>query len=359
MTNDNPKVLKNFLLKKAKNGAYLFNPDNSVVHFLNETALRIFNLCNGNFSRQEIFQILQESYPNVNKNKLKKDVEDFLDFLEKQEFLGGHLNNENKELDIRWVSRFSDGAVEVKGVSKIKNVFYQFLMLLKKPGEILELTKKAYSSLWALKLFGDKNYISFGFSENEKKIYDRYANKRGKVLVIGCGAGREAIQFAKLGHEVEGIDYIPDLITLAKNWAERLNLGIKYEMQDIIEYLPAPDFFEYIVFSIFLTIPTSELRLKVLKKLYHSLKSNGLLFIYFCDLRDKNLILKNKFLGHPLKIFNPFYENGDYFYHSTFKHDFKIEELEKEIKKAGFELVKASYDVYGLAVLRKSPKKNL
>lgn len=54
------------------------------------------------------------------------------------------------------------------------------------------------------------------FSEWDELERQAIKHAKGKVLDIGCGAGRVALYLQELGHEVVGIDYAPDAIAACK-----------------------------------------------------------------------------------------------------------------------------------------------
>jgi ubiquinone/menaquinone biosynthesis C-methylase UbiE len=57
--------------------------------------------------------------------------------------------------------------------------------------------------------------VADGLSLLEKKVILKHA-KRGSVLVVGCGAGRESIALAKKGFRIVGIDIVPKMVLSAK-----------------------------------------------------------------------------------------------------------------------------------------------
>lgn len=214
-------------------------------------------------------------------------------------------------------------------------------MLCNKPTTLLSFTKESYSSFYSLQLFGDKKYVSSGFEEYEEKLYRKYINRNRKIIVIGCSAGRECIEFAKAGYQVVGIDYNEELINLANMWTRKLNLKIEYLVKDICSYTPETDF-DYMTFSIYPLIPTKNIRIVILKRLSNFLKKDGIIFIYFQS-RGENLRLQNKFIMFILKVINRDYEYGDYVHGLCYVHHFTEKELKEEVKEAGFKVLATSY----------------
>jgi SAM-dependent methyltransferase len=58
-------------------------------------------------------------------------------------------------------------------------------------------------------------YVSKGLGVAEDKLISNHI-KRGRILDLGCGAGREAIALAKKGFDVIGIDIVPAMVLRAK-----------------------------------------------------------------------------------------------------------------------------------------------
>jgi ubiquinone/menaquinone biosynthesis C-methylase UbiE len=50
-----------------------------------------------------------------------------------------------------------------------------------------------------------------------------------KVLVVGCGWGSDALRFAKLGAQVSAFDLSPDMLVIAKRFAEADGLAVQFE----------------------------------------------------------------------------------------------------------------------------------
>jgi 2-polyprenyl-3-methyl-5-hydroxy-6-metoxy-1,4-benzoquinol methylase len=235
----------------------------------------------------------------------------------------------------------------------ISNLFYQFIMLTHKPEQFLNLAKKSYQGPASVEMFGSKRAVDFGFTDQEQRIYSKYITKKGTILVVGCAGGRETIPFARAGHKVVGIDYIPDLIETAKTWAKHLNLNITYATRDICQYTPTEDFYDFVTFTIYFFMPTRKLRIAILKRLRGALKEDGLIFINFSKITERRWSLKNKLVIFLLKRINPDFESGDYLEDIAFTHHSSEEELRKEVALAGFNVLEVSCDKYRMAVLGK------
>lgn len=103
-------------------------------------------------------------------------------------------------------------------------------------------TKEYYQKIWDLKKIPKINRKDAYKKEEpdiELKKFLSFLNKKrvsGKVLDIGCGAGRHSILFSKNGFDVTGFDYSSNAIKLAKKLAERLRTKINFKVSDVLNY---------------------------------------------------------------------------------------------------------------------------
>ena len=57
--------------------------------------------------------------------------------------------------------------------------------------------------------------------------------KPGKVIILGCGRGHDAIIFAKLGFEVTAVDFAPSAVTYLKSLCDKKNVKVNIIQNDI------------------------------------------------------------------------------------------------------------------------------
>lgn len=75
-----------------------------------------------------------------------------------------------------------------------------------------------------------------------------YAPKPGKIAVLGCGRGYDALLFAKYGFEVIGIDFAPSAIASATVLAQTTGSSAKFLQRDIFELsVEFPYYFDYVL----------------------------------------------------------------------------------------------------------------
>ena len=60
----------------------------------------------------------------------------------------------------------------------------------------------------------------------------------GRVCIIGCGRGYDAIEFAKKGFQVTAIDFAPSAISSLKNMANLMDVSLEIIRKDIFDLLP-------------------------------------------------------------------------------------------------------------------------
>jgi 2-polyprenyl-3-methyl-5-hydroxy-6-metoxy-1,4-benzoquinol methylase len=72
-----------------------------------------------------------------------------------------------------------------------------------------------------------------GLRPEEEMALARHLKPGMRLLDVGCGAGREAIAFARAGLDVIGIDFAPSMIDAARVNATRMALDVRFELADV------------------------------------------------------------------------------------------------------------------------------
>lgn len=127
--------------------------------------------------------------------------------------------------------------------------------------------------------FYSKFAMEHGLSKEEEVIIKKYFKKRGKILDIGCGAGREAFCLAKMGFEVNGIDIIHEMIKSARKNAKELGISVNFSVGDACNLDFVDNFFSYAVALSYVIqyIPKRENRIECLKEAKRVLNPGGIL----------------------------------------------------------------------------------
>src|SRR2546422_214241 len=82
----------------------------------------------------------------------------------------------------------------------------------------------------AAEVRGYVRHARIGADLLELSLVGRHVKAGGRLLDIGCGAGREALGFARAGFRVVGIDIAPAMIAAARENAARAGLGVEFRV---------------------------------------------------------------------------------------------------------------------------------
>jgi lipid II:glycine glycyltransferase (peptidoglycan interpeptide bridge formation enzyme)/ubiquinone/menaquinone biosynthesis C-methylase UbiE len=240
--------------------------------------------------------------------------------------------------------------------------------LLKLPGKLrLLFTRAPYNesmSKLAYDKYGDEKELKeysrrateYGLAYEEIFI-KKYLKTPSNILVEGCGAGREALALAKMGHKVTGIDFQPKMIEQSNINAERLGLTIDLKTMNSCKLEFQDKAFDAVIMfgSLLSYIPGRTNRIKALVEASRVLKTNGYLLISapskYYDLKHKMYFLLFDNLRSFLNVFGiktleagdriAVKVSGDKIISKTkcFTHVFSMQEMIDDIHSAGLEFV--------------------
>lgn len=117
----------------------------------------------------------------------------------------------------------------------------------------------------------------------------------GKILFVAAGEGRNAVYAAKLGWDVDAIDYSEVGKQKAERLAEENDVSINYQIEDVFYYSFPLNYYDVIVSVNFHF--EEEVREHFNQKIIDSLKPNGRIIL---QVFDKEQIKKNS--GGPKDI---------------------------------------------------------
>ncbi len=120
-----------------------------------------------------------------------------------------------------------------------------------------------------------------------------------KILDLYCGYGRHAIELAKSGYQMTGVDNTADFLSIAKQKAADLKVQIDFFQYDMRE-INFSDYFDAVInmFAAFGYFSDEE-NLAVIGAISHALKRRGLFLI---DLLNRDWMQKNnlnRYWRHP------------------------------------------------------------
>lgn len=110
------------------------------------------------------------------------------------------------------------------------------------------------------------------FIENEINF-----NKQIRILDIGCGTGRHAIELTKRGYQVTGIDLSESLLNRAKEKASKEGLKIDFQRQDArtLKFQKEFDLVIMLCEGAFPLMETDEMNFQILQNASKALKEKG------------------------------------------------------------------------------------
>lgn len=139
-------------------------------------------------------------------------------------------------------------------------------------------------SQWYEDLFTNyaHTYDKEHFTQGTKQECDFIENEIGydktkQILDIGCGTGRHAIELAKRGYKVTGIDLSESQLQRAKQKADDENVKIVFQLADARK-LSFHNRFDLVIMlceGAFSLMETDEMNFEILKNATNALKANG------------------------------------------------------------------------------------
>lgn len=132
-----------------------------------------------------------------------------------------------------------------------------------------------------------EEYELFGYPHTEiqdcnflEDVFTTFGHKIHDILDIACGTGRHALEMAKRGYAVTGIDNSESMLKVAMKRASDQNLKINFVKRDMIKLNFKKEFdAAYILFNTISLITRNEDLIKFMNGVHNSLRANGLFVI--------------------------------------------------------------------------------
>ena len=224
----------------------------------------------------------------------------------------------------------------------------------------LEELRRAIANAW--EDFGrSEDAILSGLMPWERTLYDRFLKLEDRILVVGCGSGRDLIALLKLGYRAEGLDVAPSAIALARKMLDREGLHAELSME-AIEAAVLAGSFDAFIFSWFSYgyIPQADTRIGVLRKVKAHLNPGGrvLLSYVLAGRPPRSLpigltrlvarLTRSDWQPEPGDVIGPAAGARQVIH---YQHEFSEGELETEARAAGLTVVFHERRNVGTAVL--------
>jgi len=165
------------------------------------------------------------------------------------------------------------------------------------------------------------------------------------LLVVGSGAGRECMALHAAGWRVEGIDFSPTMVRLAREEAERREFEIEFRTADVRTVDISPGSFAAIVFTydVYSFLPGSG-RVETLRRMRGWLDGEGKLFLSArrrSTLYERTIVELQRWSSrheadHRRGDSHTRWIAADGSLRRSFVHLFSAAELDGEVRAAGF-----------------------
>ena len=157
--------------------------------------------------------------------------------------------------------------------------------------------------------------------------------QRGKLLNVGCAHGPDFLPFLQ-GFDLYGVDFSREMLKFARKYSEKFDFAVGLSLADV-RYLPYADqtFDRAISVATYHHIRGKRERQAALEELRRVLKPGGEAFITVWNRWQPRFWFKRRELNIPWR------KKGKTLY--RYYYLFSYPEIEKLVKKAGFELLQS------------------
>lgn len=191
--------------------------------------------------------------------------------------------------------------------------------------------------------------IDRGLFPWEEHLVERFVNAGDRILVVGCGTGRDVIPLGAKGYDVCGVDPAAQAVALAREACSRRGIAAKI-IHGYFEDVALSSPFEVIIFSnlCYGLIPESRRRIEVLRKARGHLAPGGRILISCVGnwLRRHSRLFELVKLGARLRRSDWHPEEGDIVHPMLrgqprfhYEHIFAPGEVEGEAAAAGLRVI--------------------
>ena len=163
------------------------------------------------------------------------------------------------------------------------------------------------------------------------QVFKFIKGKQGKVLDLGCGSGRNFIKNDNL--KFYGIDFSKKMLELAQKYANEKGIDAELVKSKVNKIPFSDEFFDIGIFSATLhCVDSAKARRESLEELFRVLKPGAEALISVWGRGSSRIKGKDKECFIPWTVGDKKYLRYTYIYDK--------DELEREIKKVGFKIVK-------------------
>jgi 2-polyprenyl-3-methyl-5-hydroxy-6-metoxy-1,4-benzoquinol methylase len=207
---------------------------------------------------------------------------------------------------------------------------------------------------WSDFAFSDDD-IDRGWFTWERDVAARHVRPGMRVLLIGCGTGRDLIGLLRAGCRVTGVDMAEAPLRRAREALDRRGLDARL-IHGWIEDLPLDEQYDVIWFSwlSYTCIPMAARRVEMLRRLSTYLRSGGVIVVnVLVESLRLRAIAPARWVGRACRS-GWLLEPGDVVIrmagegHYQYQHLFEPAEAERELAAAGLAVIDALHDATAL-----------
>lgn len=219
-------------------------------------------------------------------------------------------------------------------------------VMVMRPDDLVEFGRQMYTRPHNVESWGRKDLVERGLNDAEMALLEHLPRKEGRLLLLGVGGGREAIPLARMGFDVTGVDFSPDMVEKAKENAAQRGVKIEGLVQEISELdLPAGAYdVVWLYAAMYSCVPTRQRRVAMLRRVRRALRPGGHFLCQFHwgtqHQHSPKVELARRAVAY-LTLGNLSYEPGDMLWHNVeFIHGFLSEDaLRAEFEAGGFQVL--------------------
>ena len=124
--------------------------------------------------------------------------------------------------------------------------------------------------------------VDGGLEGWERRLYESVLQRGDRILLVGCGAGRDLLALREQGYDVAGLDPTPELVEAARQHLARRGLSAPVQ-QGFVETADLGGPYDVIVLAgnCYSFLPTAALRTATLRRIREHLPPNGRVVITY------------------------------------------------------------------------------
>ena len=191
--------------------------------------------------------------------------------------------------------------------------------------------------------------VDIGLQGWERRLYESLIRSSDRVLLVGCGAGRDLLALRGLGYDVTGLEPTPELVQRAREHLARRGLTADVR-QGFVETTEIDGTYDVVVLAgcCYCYVPRSSARVSTLARIKKHLSEEGRVAVTYAGIQTQSRWLMRttgtvNWLTHADWRAEP----GDHFSRGyfvrrllTYEHLFSAGEVARECTEAGLRVVR-------------------